>query len=141
MTRRLDKVVLELQEAMLEGYSENLKNELLNPMNLGKIEDSDRHVIVTGVCGDTIEMYLSIKDEKISDIKFITDGCGFTIVCTSYVTRRVKGRSIEGALQIKPEDVDKYFEGLPEENKHCAKLAVMTLEAAIGKYRSELKNK
>ena len=139
MIEKLDKYVQELQEAMLEGYSEKLKNEFLNPKNLGKIEDSDSHVSVIGVCGDTIEMYLSIRDGRISDIKFMTDGCGPTIACASYVTRTAKGRTIEEALQIKPEDVDKYFEGLPEENQHCAKLSIMTLQEAIDKYRGKLK--
>lgn len=139
MIEKLDKYVQELQEAMLEGYSEKLKNEFLNPKNLGKIEDSDSHVSVIGVCGDTIEMYLSIRDGRVSDIKFMTDGCGPTIACASYVTRTAKGRTIEEALQIKPEDVDKYFEGLPEENQHCAKLSIMTLQEAIDKYRGKLK--
>ena len=139
MAEKLDKFVQELQEAMLDGYSEKLKNEFLNPENIGKIEDSDSHVSVTGVCGDTIEMYLSIRDGRISDIKFMTDGCGPTIACASYVTRTAKGRTIEEALQTKPEDVDKYFEGLPEENQHCAKLSIMTLQAVIDKYRGKLK--
>ena len=141
MTEKFDKYVQELQEAMLEGYSEKLKNEFLNPKNLGEIEDSDSHVSVTGVCGDTVEMYLSIRDGRISDIKFMTDGCGPTIACASYVTRTAREKTIEEALRIKPEDVDKYFGGLAEGHKHCAKLSVVTLGAAIGKYRSELKNK
>ena len=31
----------------------------------------------------------------------------------------------------------KYFKDLPDEHKHCAKLAVMTLEAAIEKYQGD----
>jgi nitrogen fixation NifU-like protein len=138
MTEKLDKFVRELQEAMLEGYSERLKNEFLNPKNIGKIENADSHVSVTGVCGDTVEIYLVVRDERISDIKFTTDGCGPTIACNSYLTRTVRGKSIEEALRTKPEDIDKYFEGLPEENKHCAKLAVITLAAAIEKYLRKL---
>lgn len=141
MTEKFDKYVQKLQEAMLEGYSEKLKNEFLNPENLGKIDNPDSYVSMTGVCGDTIEMYLSIRDGRITNIMFMTDGCGPTIACASYVTRTAKENTIEGALRIKPEDVDEYFGGLPEEHKHCAKLSVLTLEAAIGKYRSELKNK
>jgi len=138
MTEEIDRFVRELQKEMLQGYSENLKNELLNPQNLGRMEDSDSHVNVTGVCGDTVETFLRIRDGTISDITFRTDGCGFTIACASYVTRTAKGRTIEEALQISPEDVDTYFEGLPEEHKHCAKLSVMTLRAAIEKYRNKL---
>ena len=122
----------------MKGYSEKFKKEFLKPKNIGKIKDSDSHVSITGVCGDTLEIYLVIRNGKISDIKFMTDGCGATITCASYVTRTAKGKSIEEALRIKPEDVDKYFEGLPEEHKHCAKLAVITLTAAIEKYRSKL---
>ncbi|MBN2314566.1 MAG: iron-sulfur cluster assembly scaffold protein, partial [Sedimentisphaerales bacterium] len=85
-------------------------------------------------CGDTIEMSLRMQDEKIQEIQFLTDGCGFTVACASYVTRTSRGKSVEEALTIKPEDVDQYFEGLPEENKHCAKLAVMTLHALLEEY-------
>lgn len=139
VTEKIDKFLQELQESMLKSFSENLKNEVLNPRNIGKIDNSDGYVSVTGVCGDTVEMCLNITDGRISDIKFITDGCGFTIACSSYVTRTARGRTIEDALLIKPEDIDKYFGGLPKDHKHCAKLSVLTLEAVIENYRSELK--
>jgi nitrogen fixation NifU-like protein len=138
MAAEIDRFVRELQEEMLQGYSENLRDEFLNPKNLGKIDDSNSHVSVTGVCGDTVEMFLLIRDGTISNITFLTDGCGFTIACASYVTRAAKGRTIEEALQIMPEDVDAYFGGLPEEHKHCAKLSIMTLRAAIENYRNKL---
>ncbi|MDH4240121.1 MAG: iron-sulfur cluster assembly scaffold protein [Phycisphaerae bacterium] len=131
MGQKLDKLARDIQESLLKGYSERFKREFLNPENIGKIEDPDCQVSITGVCGDTIEMSLSIKNERVRDIKFMTDGCGATISCASYVTRIAKGKSIEEALLITPDDVDRYFEGLPDEHKHCAKLAVMTLTAAL----------
>ena len=135
MTKEHDKIAKEFQDTILEGYSEKFKNEFMRPENIGRIEDPDSYVSITGVCGDTIEIYLVVRDEKISDIRFMTDGCGATITCASYVTRIAKGKALEDALRIKPGDVDKYFEGLPEKHKHCAKLAVITLIAAIEKYR------
>ena len=45
---------------------------------------------------------------------------------------------IREALQIEPEDVDRYFEGLPEEHKHCAKLSVLALGSLIKNYRDDL---
>jgi len=134
ITDKFDTLAQELQEALLKGYSENLKKEFLNPQNIGKIENPDSWSKITGECGDTVEMYLSIENGKIKDIKFWTDGCGFTIACCSYVTRIAKGKPVEEAYQIKPEEVDTYFSGLPEENKHCAYLAVNSLKAAIEKY-------
>ena len=123
-----------LQNSTLKGLSEKFKAELLNPQNIGKIDDPDSYVRVTGVCGDTIEMYLCVKSGKIINIKFLTNGCGATIACSSYTTRISKGKSIESAFKIKPKDVDNYFEGLPDEHKHCAKLAVITLKAALKEY-------
>ena len=141
MTEEHDKIAQELQESILEGYSEKFKSEFMRPENIGRLEDSDSYVSITGVCGDTIEIYLVVRDGKISDIRFMTDGCGATITCASFVTRTAKGKSLEEALRIKPEDVDEYFECLPEEHKHCTKLAVMTLTAAIEKYQSKLNTK
>ena len=140
MTDNIDEIAKSLQESVLEGYSQKLKDELFNPKNIGKMENPDSHVCITGACGDTIEMYLAIEDERIRDIKFMTDGCGATIACASYVTRRVKGKSIEEALRIKPEDVDDYFQDLPEESKHCAKLSVSALKAALSTYESNKQN-
>jgi nitrogen fixation NifU-like protein len=137
MADDLDRIAQHLQEAILKGYSQKFKDEFLNPKNIGKLEKPDSHVTITGPCGDTIEMWLAVDDGKISDIRFTTDGCGATITCASYVTRAAKGKTIEDALAITPEDVVDYFEGLPDEHKHCAKLALMTLTAAIEKYRSE----
>ena len=134
MANDIDNIAKTLQEAIFKGYSEKFKRELSKPKNIGKIEDADSQVSITGICGDTIEMYLAIKDESIDDIKFMTDGCGATIACASYVVRAVKGKTIEEAIRMEPRDVDGYFEGLPEESKHCAKLAIDTLKAALNIY-------
>ena len=132
--KKNENMVDGLQNATLEGLSEKFKSELLNPQNIGRIDNPDSHVRVTGVCGDTIEMYLSVESGKIINIKFLTNGCGATIACSSYTTRISKGKSIESAFKIKPKDIDNYFEGLPDEYKHCAKLAVITLKAALKEY-------
>jgi len=137
MAEDLDRIAQDLQEAILKGYSEKFKNEFLNPKNIGQPDAADSYVRITGPCGDTIEMWLAIEDGRINDIRFMTDGCGATITCASYVTRAAKGKTIKEALRITQEDVVEYFEGLPDEHKHCAKLAVMTLTAAIEKYRGE----
>ena len=137
MAHNIDEIAKSLQEAVLAGYSKKFKDELLNPRNIGTIENPDSHVRITGVCGDTIEMFLSVKNEMILDVKFTTDGCGATVACANYVARTAIGKSIEEALGIEQDDVDQYFENLPEEHKHCAKLAVMTLWALLEEYRSK----
>ena len=131
----MDDIAKNLQEAVLADCPQKLKDELFNAKNIGKVKNPDSHVRITGVCGDTIEMSLRFQDGRIQNIKFTTDGCGFTVACANFVARTAKGKTIEEALIIEPEDVDRYFEGLPDENKHCAKLAVITLRALLEKYR------
>jgi NifU-like protein involved in Fe-S cluster formation len=45
-----------------------------------------------------------------------------------------KGRTIDDALQLQPEDVVKELEGLPDDHMHCARLAINTLGEAIADY-------
>jgi nitrogen fixation NifU-like protein len=139
MADNIDEIVKSLQEAILAGYSQKFKDELFNAKNVGTIENPDSHVRITGVCGDTVEMSLTVRDERVHDVKFATDGCGATVACANYVARTAQGKSIEEALRIDPDDVDRYFEGLPEEHKHCAKLAVITLRALLEEYCSKPK--
>jgi nitrogen fixation NifU-like protein len=133
-----DEIAKRLQDAIFEGYSQRLKEELFNAENIGAIENPDGHARITGVCGDTIEMFARVQDGKVHDIKFVTDGCGFTVACANYVARTATGKTVDEALGIEPDDIDRYFEGLPDENKHCAKLAVMTLRALIDDYHNKL---
>ncbi len=138
MADSFDEIAKRLQDAIFEGYSQRLKEELFNAENIGAIENPDGHARITGVCGDTIEMFARVQDGKVHDIKFVTDGCGFTVACANYVARTVTGKTVDEALGIEPDDIDRYFEGLPDENKHCAKLAVMTLRALIDDYHNKL---
>ena len=134
MADNIDDIAEKLQDAIFAGYSPRLKEELFNAAHIGRIENPDSYIRITGVCGDTIEMSLSVREGRIQEIQFLTDGCGFTVACANYVARIVRGKSIDEALSIEPNDVDRYFEGVPEENKHCAKLAVMTLRALLEEY-------
>ena len=115
-------------------YSERLLEECENPKNQGKIDNCDAHCAMTGSCGDTIELYLKIKNNKITDIKFLTDGCKATIACCSVLTEMVKGMEIEDAKEVSSNDLISILNGLPEDHEHCAVLSVGTLRTAIRDY-------
>lgn len=106
--------------------------ELFNaPLNIGTLEDADVHATIKGWCGDTMEMFLKIEDDRIVDIMFNTDGCGATIAVGSMMTSLVKGMYIEDAWKINEQDLLDALGGLPEENLHCATLSVNTLRKAL----------
>ena len=82
-----------------------------------------------------MRFFLKIKGDIIEDMKFITDGCGATIATASQTSLLVIGKTIDFALDLKPEDIDRSLGGLPDDHKHCAELEVRTLRRAIKNYQ------
>ena len=115
-------------------YTETVIDHAQNPRNLGQSPDADGFASVTGSCGDTMEIYIRVRNDKILNAAFFTDGCGTTIAAGSMVTELVKGKNVSDAFKITQHDVLNALGGLPEESQHCALLASDTLRAAIRDY-------
>ena len=128
----------ELQELILgdarKVYSETVIDHSMNPRNVGNLEDADGFARITGPCGDTIEIWLKVENDKIRDATFWTDGCVTTIAAGSMVTELAKGKSVLETQRITQQDVLNALGGLPEESAHCALLAANTLREAISDY-------
>ena len=123
-----------IKQEMRKIYSEAVIKHSMDPKNLGELEDADGFARVTGPCGDTMRMWLKVKDGTISDTSFTTDGCGTTVASGSMITELAKGKSIAEAQKISQENVLNALGGLPEESQHCALLAANTLKEAIRDY-------
>lgn len=121
-------------EDMRRLYAEKVIEHFLNPRNLDQIQAPDGFARVTGPCGDTMEIYLSVNNGRIINATFWTDGCGPSIASGSMVTELVKGKSIGEAQKITPDDILSALGGLPGESLHCALLATNTLREAIKDY-------
>lgn len=129
--KMVDSIQAELDAEAKVTFSKKVLDECKRPQNIGRMKDPDSVGIITGPCGDTMEFFLKVKNDKITDIQFMTDGCAPTIACGSMATKMVKGKSIPEASKITNNDLIKALDGLPDENLHCAKLAVDTLQKAI----------
>ncbi len=119
---------------MRRVYSEQVIDHFQNPRNLGEIADADGFGKVTGSCGDTMEIYLTVRGDRISDANFWTDGCGTSIASGSMATELAKGKSIAEARSITNNVILSSLGGLPEESEHCALLAADALREAIKDY-------
>jgi len=113
-------------------YTEKVMDHFSNPRNVGEIEDADGvGKVGNPVCGDVMKIYISIDNERISDIKFKTFGCGAAIASSSILTEMVKGKTIEEAQEITDKDVSEALHGLPKEKMHCSNLAADGLQNAL----------
>jgi nitrogen fixation NifU-like protein len=135
MSTGFDRSMEELERQIIEQartiYSDKVVDAFYYPQNLGHMSEPDARGLVHGWCGDTMEIYLRLKEERIEEARFTTDGCGPTVACGSVLTTMVRGMSLTQAGEIRPEDLLEALDGLPEENAHCAELAVKTLRNAL----------
>jgi NifU-like protein involved in Fe-S cluster formation len=81
-----------------------------------------------------MEFHLAIRDDRIEDIRYYTEGCGNTRSCGHAVARRAIGRKISDALSISAGEIIRSGECKPAEGRHCAILAVTTFYRAIADY-------
>ena len=59
-------------------YTEKTLEHFRNPRNVGTLEGPNVAVGRVGnpVCGDMMDIYIDVEDDRIKDIKFQTFGCG-----------------------------------------------------------------
>ena len=119
-------------------YNEKVMDHFTNPRNVGEMSDADG-IGAEGnpVCGDAMKIFIKVKDDKITDIKFQTFGCGAAIAVSSIVTEIAKGMTLDDAMKITKSSLSDALDGLPPQKMHCSNLGADALHKAIEDYRSK----
>ena len=118
----------------LEGkdwfYSNEVKKHFTKPKNF--LNDKKELKSFNGYgkagnpkCGDLMEMWIKVVDEKIKECKWRTLGCASAIASTSMLSEMVTekgGMKIEKALKLTGKDIMKKLGGLPAIKIHCSAL-------------------
>ena len=116
-------------------YSEKVMDHFMNPRNVGKMDDADGiGEVGNAVCGDIMKMYIKVKDDIITDVKFNTFGCGSAIATSSTATELIKDKPISEALELSNKAVVEALDGLPTHKIHCSVLAEEAVKAAVKDY-------
>lgn len=119
-------------------YSEKIMDHFKNPRNVGEIPDADGvGTVGNPVCGDMMAIYIKVKNNRITDVKFKTFGCGAAVATSSMITEMAKGKSLEEAMKITRSDVAENLGGLPPIKMHCSNLAADALHEAIKDYQKK----
>ena len=122
------------------GYSSKAIEYYLKKVNVGRIENPSVHLAYTGICGDTVEIYLKIESNIIKEAKFQAIGCAGAFSSGSALMEMVNGKTLEKAEKITEEDIINFLEGIPKQKIHCTCLVKRTLQEAIKKYRDSERN-
>lgn len=120
-------------------YNQKVMDHFINPRNVGEITDADGEGTVGNpVCGDLMTFYIKVNDNRLSDVKFKTFGCGAAIAVSSIVSEMAKGKTLDEAMKITNKMVATELGGLPKNKLHCSNLGADALHKAIENYRKRL---
>ena len=119
-------------------YTDKVMDHFMHPRNVGEIENADGvGEIGNPVCGDMMTFYIKVDDNRLTDVKFKTFGCGAAIAVSSIVSEMAKGKTLEEAMAITNQIVAEELGGLPKNKLHCSNLGADALHKAIEDYRSK----
>jgi nitrogen fixation NifU-like protein len=145
MSENFDEFVEDLQNQIFEetraAYGDIAFQRWLKPLYMGSLNNPDGYGRVTGSCGDTMQIFLKIMNNKIQEALFQTDGCGSSAVCGSFAAELCRGKTPDEILEISGESILKKTGGLPKEDEHCAFLAAAALQEALNDYMVKQKRK
>lgn len=117
-------------------YNDTVMEHFMNPRNVGEIENPDgKGTYGSPVCGDMMQITIKVDDnDKITDAKFKTFGCGSAIASSSMATEMIIGKTIDEALEVTNKQIIDELGGLPPVKVHCSVLADHAIKCAIYDY-------
>jgi len=116
-----------------ELYQEVILDHSKAPRNFGRIEgptgESHGH---NPLCGDTVAIYLKVRDGVVEDIRFEGRGCAISQASTSMLMEMVKGRTANEIAGLPKEELLEEV-GIPLTpiRLKCALLGLGVLKVAL----------
>ena len=126
----------------MTNFEDKAREAMANPRNVGEMEDADSvGTAGSADCGDMLRMWLKFteKDGKkvIDRASFQSFGCQTAIAVASMATELLKGKSVEDARKLSPDDLTGDLGPLPPMKIHCGQLVEGALHNALGENREQ----
>ncbi|OGB83310.1 hypothetical protein A3F66_05620 [candidate division TM6 bacterium RIFCSPHIGHO2_12_FULL_32_22] len=120
----------------MDIYAKELLDHYKNPHNFGKLENAD----ITSdeynpSCGDRVQIFINIKDNKIKDISFVGEGCVISLATASMLTDFVKTKDISDILNLDSAYILNLIKiELGPTRLKCALLPLYAIQSGIKKF-------
>lgn len=87
-------------------YKAHIMELYKSPSNYGELENpTHEHTETNSSCGDEITLQLNVKNGKIEDVKFQGSGCVISLVSSSLLTDKIKGKELEEVKKLSRENI------------------------------------
>ncbi|WP_136795237.1 MULTISPECIES: iron-sulfur cluster assembly scaffold protein [Desulfosediminicola] len=118
----------------LDDYSDEFIIMAYSYDRYGVMEAPDGFGTRTGDCGDTVEFYLLVENERVEGLTFQINGCLNTFACANTISYLAEGCQLSECWEITPEKIIEYLKTLPADHHHCAELAVGAFYHSLNDY-------
>ncbi len=118
-----------------EVAKEVLLDHYRNPRNYGKVDNPTSEITDNNpVCGDTVHISVSIEGGKISDIRFVGQGCSISQASASMLTEYAMGKAVREIESLTDASFLEMI-GFPlgPNREKCALLSLNALKKAVRK--------
>ncbi|MBS3149114.1 SUF system NifU family Fe-S cluster assembly protein [Candidatus Woesearchaeota archaeon] len=120
-------------------YAENILDHYNNPRNFGIPKKFDlNQQEINPLCGDEINIYLTLDNKKIKDIKFSGSGCAISQASASIISEHIKGKEINEVKSYGKEDILNLLGiSIGPVRLKCALLSLKAIQKSIQKSENE----
>jgi nitrogen fixation NifU-like protein len=82
-------------------YRDILMDHARRPRNAGSLERPDLSAsVVNPLCGDELSVDVSLKDERIQEVRFRVRGCAISTASASMLSEQIKGLTLSEVQQM-----------------------------------------
>lgn len=88
-------------------------------------------------CGDAYRIFLKVNAKGvIEDASFTTTGCGFGLAALALCCEAAKGKTVDEAARMTPEDIEKGVDGFPDRRKNYPASALEAFQVALANQKN-----
>jgi nitrogen fixation NifU-like protein len=122
-----------------ELYQQVILDHNKSPRNFKKLDAANRTAEgYNPLCGDKINIFLDLEENKVKDISFQGSGCAISKASASLMSEAVKGKSVEEAKQLFEKFHD-LITGKLDEDESIEELGKLAVLAGVKEFPMRVK--
>ena len=124
---------------MSDLYREQILDHYGHPRNEGTLEDPDiSYERDNPICGDVVRLDIKLQDGKVSQARFMGQGCVISMASASMFTEEIQGKSIAELKAMDDEDIFKMLGvDLGPSRANCGVLPLRVLQEGLARWEKE----